>query len=327
MPRLHKVAYHTPVIGAIRLGHMEESNGKRLPQKDDFFTVTELYKENKNWVKHDLHKKSLNSQPQSADEKLRSIPVKLLYSNPDLNATERFEAYSLEKKRVICAGDGENAKRIESDGTVREYECAGSDYCKFGQENRCGVFGRSFFKIEGQHDDSAAFIIRSGGYNSFTTIRTRVEALFAKFGEKVRHIPLRLVLRTKSSIVSMNTHFYFPDLIVDGDEIELAKKAGECLEREKLAGIDYDKFEQTMLELRSNGGLSEPGETFDDREEFISQDSIVVAGEGVLSLNKPFDLDTTSKNASTSIAVSTFPSRKNGRKNETPNESTSTLLN
>lgn len=327
MPRLHNIAYHTPVIGAIRMGHMEEISGKRLPKKDDFFTITELYKQNNKWVSHELHKKALNAQPQSAEDKLRSIPVKLLYSNPDLNATERFEAYSLEKKRIVCAGDGVNANRIEDDGSIRQYECAGSDYCKFGQANRCGVFGRSFFKIEGQQDDSGAFIIRSGGYNSFTTIRTRVEALFAKFGEKVRHIPLKLVLRTKSSIVSMNTAFYYPDLVVDGNEIELARKAAEQLELEKMAGIDYAKFESTMLELRANGGLSEPGESFDDREEFINPDMVVVASEGMLSLQKPFDVEIPARNAATSVAVSAFPPRKNSRKNEVQNESSSSLLN
>jgi len=37
---LRNLAITPPIIGRISIGHITEKNGKRLPEKDDFFTVT-----------------------------------------------------------------------------------------------------------------------------------------------------------------------------------------------------------------------------------------------------------------------------------------------
>ena len=205
--------------------------------------------------------------------------MRVLYSDTDLNSSERYEAYDNVAKRLVCAGDGRKAKRLEADGRIGEYDCPGDQYCQFGREHNCATFTRTLVQIEGQDDALGAFILRSQSYNGFTTLRSRLTAMHSLFGEKLPHVPLKLVLRTKSAPLSMHTAFYYADLVINGDLVSVAKAAGEKVKAFKDAGIDVFAFEQSMKELYANGGFSvDPSETFDDREEFCT--SVVLEGEG-----------------------------------------------
>lgn len=280
MSKLHNIAYVTPLIGAIRLGHMEERNGKRLPQKDDFFSVTGLHKENGSWVPHPLQEALMKKLPTNAEGKLREIPVKVLYVDPDMNSSERYEAYDIDQKRLVCAGDGEKAKRLEANGKIKDCDCPGDQYCEFGRKFRCGIYGRALFQVEGQSDSMGAFIMRTASYNAVNTLRSKLSGMHAMFGDKLPHIPLKLVLRTKSSPLSMNTAFYYADLEINGDMVQLALAATAKVNALQEAGINSAEFEKTMKELRENGAFEDPAETFDDREEFIHPEMFTFTGEG-----------------------------------------------
>jgi hypothetical protein len=92
--------------------------------------------------------------------------------------------------------------------------------------------------------------------------------------------------------------------------------AGAMLKEELDAGIDYAKYEETMLQLRSNGGLEVPGESFDDREEFLQVNSVEqgdgqsVRVERVLTLLKPFEVTESIESVSSTVAIAPFPSRR-----------------
>ena len=43
-----------PVLGRISIGKVVEKNGKRLPEKDDQFTITSQIHTKEGWVKHPL---------------------------------------------------------------------------------------------------------------------------------------------------------------------------------------------------------------------------------------------------------------------------------
>ena len=43
-----------PVIGRISIGKVVEKNGKRLPEKDDQFTLTSQIQNKDGWIKHPL---------------------------------------------------------------------------------------------------------------------------------------------------------------------------------------------------------------------------------------------------------------------------------
>lgn len=51
---LKGLALTPPVIGRISIGKVIERNGKRLPEKDDEFTVTSQVQSKEGWVNHPI---------------------------------------------------------------------------------------------------------------------------------------------------------------------------------------------------------------------------------------------------------------------------------
>ena len=81
---LKGLALTPPVIGRISIGRLVEKNGRRLPEKDDEFTLTSQVQNKDGWVAHpmDAHLRG------NAQNKLRSIPVRLLFDDPVLAPLE-----------------------------------------------------------------------------------------------------------------------------------------------------------------------------------------------------------------------------------------------
>ena len=69
------LAITPPVLGRISIGRMVEKNGQRLPQKDNQFTITTQIQEQGEWL---LHPKGAELREQAPNNKLRSIPVRML---------------------------------------------------------------------------------------------------------------------------------------------------------------------------------------------------------------------------------------------------------
>ena len=83
---LKGLALTPPVIGRISIGKVVEKNGMRLPEKDDEFTVTSQVQNREGWVNHPIDA----TLRQSLDAKLRVIPVRLLFNDPDLNLRANY---------------------------------------------------------------------------------------------------------------------------------------------------------------------------------------------------------------------------------------------
>jgi|GEM_PF-2477935 len=66
------LAITPPILGRISIGRMVEKNGKRLPEKDDQFTITSQIQSKEGWVKHPLDDQLRANAP---NQKLRSIPA------------------------------------------------------------------------------------------------------------------------------------------------------------------------------------------------------------------------------------------------------------
>ncbi len=78
---LKGLAITPPVLGRISIGKVVQKNGKRLPEKDDQFTITSQVQGKDGWLLHPLN----DELRQGKDDKLRSIPVRLLFNEPELN--------------------------------------------------------------------------------------------------------------------------------------------------------------------------------------------------------------------------------------------------
>ena len=78
---LKGLAITPPVLGRISIGKVIEKNGKRLPEKDDQFTITTQVQGRDGWLPHPFDEGIRKAQ----GGKIRSIPVHLLFNAPELN--------------------------------------------------------------------------------------------------------------------------------------------------------------------------------------------------------------------------------------------------
>ncbi len=132
------LAITPPVIGRISIGKVVERNGKRLPEKDDTFTITTLVQNKDGWLLHPLHQKL---QEACGKEKLRAIPVTVLFNANDLNLRAEYSLFDRETGRPVCVGNGETAKGVTAEG-MKEYPCPSPAACELGRKGGCKPYGR-----------------------------------------------------------------------------------------------------------------------------------------------------------------------------------------
>ena len=119
------LAITPPILGRISIGRMVEKNGKRLPEKDDQFTITSQVQNRDGWVNHPLDEEL---RKQSANGKIRSIPVRMLFNDPDLNLRAEYSMFDRQNGRPICVGNGDTCRRSTNDG-VETLPCPSPDHC------------------------------------------------------------------------------------------------------------------------------------------------------------------------------------------------------
>lgn len=102
-----------PVLGRISIGRVIERNGKRLPEKDDQFTITSQIQTKEGWLPHPLDEALRKSNPNG---KLRSIPITLLFNDPDLNLRAEYSMFDRTTGRPMCVGNGETCRRVTTSG-------------------------------------------------------------------------------------------------------------------------------------------------------------------------------------------------------------------
>jgi hypothetical protein len=193
---LKGLALTPPVVGRISIGKMVEKNGKRLPEKDDEFTVTSQVQTKEGWVNHPVDE----SLRKSAGGKLRSIPVRLLFDDPDLNLRASYCMFDRTSGRPLCVGDGSACKRSTASG-IQTLPCPAPESCELAQGGACKPYGRMNVRI-GDEDELGSFIFRTTGFNSIRTLATRLKYFEAVSGGLLAALPLDLRLRGKSTTQS-----------------------------------------------------------------------------------------------------------------------------
>ena len=254
------LAITPPIIGRISIGKMVNKNDKWLPEKDDSFTLTTQIQNRNGWMLHPLHQHYSES---SAKGKIRTIPVKVMFNDSDLNLRAEYSAFDRTTGRPLCVGNGETAKRVCEQG-IEEVTCPSPERCRFAYEQGCKLYGRLNVQIDGQNDELGSFIFRTTGYNSVRTLAARLRYFEAVSGGHTRHLLLQLRLRAKSTTQSYRTPVYYVDLTLRDEEtlVEAVKSAHLEAERYQQAGIDILSLEKTAHQLLLNG-------QFEDGEEEI----------------------------------------------------------
>lgn len=266
------LTYQTPVIGTIRIGGTTENNGLRLPFTDDKFSIHTRYRdENGQWVTHAVQKTLEEDKTNLRNERLCSIPVRIIYDDPNLNMGEQHAAFQADG-RPACVGNGVKAKRAVN-GKVDSVGCAGPSACQYGaeKEHRCETFARALFHIEGQDASEGAFIFRTGSYNAVNDMRVRLQSLYAGFGGKLSGLPMKLEMRLKSTAQSDKQAFYYVSLEPRFAGFKEAMQAINVRHtQEEECGFNRKAFEASMARLLSNGSFTENAEDAGEYEDLIS---------------------------------------------------------
>lgn len=264
---LKGLAITPPVLGRISIGKVVEKNGKRLPEKDDQFTITSQVQSRDGWLLHPLN----DELRKNKDDKLRSIPVRLLFNEPELNFRADYTLFDRQSGRPLCIGNGETCKRVTQDG-MQTMPCPSPDACPLAKGGACKPYGRLNVLI-GDDDPLGSFVFRTTGFNSIRTLVARLHYFQAISGNRLACLPLELRLRGKSTRQSHGTPIFYVDLNVRGgiDIAQALQAANELCTQRQAAGFDQVALDEAARRGFCNGAFEDSEEdTGAVIEEFFS---------------------------------------------------------
>jgi len=260
------LAITPPILGRISIGRMVEKNGKRLPEKDDQFTITSQIQSKEGWVKHPLDEQLRANAP---NQKLRSIPVRMIFNDPDLNLRAEYSLFDRQTGRPVCVGNGETCQRLTNQG-VEQHPCPSPDLCPLAQGGNCKPYGRLHVNLD-ESDEFGTFIFRTTGFNSIRTLAARLSYYHAASNGLLSCLPLQLILRGKSTTQSYRQPVYYVDLTLrDGISLnEAIIQAKQIDEQSKQAGFYQEALDFTARKGFGNGRMEvDMEEGLDVVEEF-----------------------------------------------------------
>lgn len=220
------------------------------------------------WVLHPLNESLRKANP----GKLRSIPVRLLFNDPDLNLRAEYTLFDRETGRPVCVGNGERCKRVE-EGGIAILPCPSPDGCQFGGPGGCKPYGRLNVSV-GDEDEMGSFIFRTTSWNSVRTLAARLHYFSAVSGNLLACLALELRLRGKSTTQSYRAAIYYVDLSVRaGTTLEATiTEARELDARRKASGFDQTALDAAAKAGFANGAFEDsPEEAAAVAEEFFPE--------------------------------------------------------
>lgn len=265
------LAITPPILGRISIGKVVERNGKRLPEKDDQFTITSQVQHRDGWVNHPFDEEL---RQKSGNGKLRSIPVRVLFNDPDLNLRAEYSMFDRQSGRPLCVGNGETCRRYMASG-IQSLPCPSPDGCEMAKGGLCKPYGRLNVKI-GDEDELGTFIFRTTSFNSIRSLAARLNYYRAVSGNLLACLPLELRLRGKSTTLSYRAAIYYVDLTIrEGMSLEGAiAEARSNDERRKVGGYDQAALDLAARDGFGNGAFEESEEEIAEVvEEFFATDN------------------------------------------------------
>ncbi len=283
------LALTPPVLGRISIGKVVEKNGKRLPEKDDQFTITSQVQNKDGWVLHPTDE-ALRT---AANGKLRSIPIKVLFNDPDLNLRAEYSSFNRQTGRPICVGDGENCKRFTAEG-LQSLPCPSPSMCEFGSKAGCKPYGRLTVLIDGQDDELGCFVFRTTGFNSIRTLAARLSYFKAVSGNLLSCLPLEMKLRGKSTTQSHRAPVYYVDLTIrDGKTLDSAlAEAKATFDARTQVGHNQEALDEAARLGFANGAFEESEDEVPAVLEEFFPEEFTGSGKATKSLQDKLDSKT-----------------------------------
>ena len=268
------LAITPPVLGRISIGKIVEKNGKRLPEKDDQFTITSQIQTKDGWVKHPLDEQ-LRAKAQNG--KLRTIPVRMIFNEPELNLRAEYTLFDRQTGRPVCTGNGETCQRLTQQG-IEQHPCPSPDLCPLAQGGLCKPYGRLYVNLD-ESDEFGTFIFRTTGFNSIRTLAARLSYYHAASGNLLSCLPLQLTLRGKSTTQSYRTPIYYVDLTLrDGVNLQDAIVSAKQIDQQSKAAGFYQEaldfiakqgYGNASFEVGGDDGLDIVDEFYSDQQNTV----------------------------------------------------------
>ena len=266
------LAITPPILGRISIGKIVEKNGKRLPEKDDQFTLTSQIQNKEGWVKHPLDEQLRVKAP---NQKLRTIPVRMIFNDPELNLRAEYSLFDRQTGRPVCVGNGETCQRLTNQG-VEQHLCPSPDLCPLAQGGNCKPYGRLHVNLD-ESDELGTFIFRTTGFNSIRTLAARLSYYHAASNGLLSCLPLQLTLRGKSTTQSYRTPVYYVDLTLrDGINLQQAiQTAADIDQQSKASGFNQHALDQMARQGYGNARFEVNSEECLDLVEEFYMDELV----------------------------------------------------
>ena len=269
------LAITPPILGRISIGRVIEKNGKRLPEKDDQFSITSQVQNREGWVNHQFDE----GLRKAGNGKIRSIPIRVLFNEPDLNLRSEYSLFDRQNGRPLCVGNGESCKRYTAHG-IESLPCPSPDHCELAKGGLCKPYGRLNVQI-GDEDELGSFIFRTTGYNSIRSLTARLHYYQAVSGNLLACMPLELRLRAKSTTQSHRAPIYYADITIrEGLSLEEAiAQAQQYDAQRKAVGYDQAALDAAAKSGFANGAFEDSAEEVAEVvEEFFPEANLINSG-------------------------------------------------
>jgi len=230
-----------------------------------------------------LHPLDEKLRKEAEGQKLRSIPVRMLFNDPALNLRADYSLFDRSTGRPVCVGNGETCRRTGKEG-IASLPCVGPDTCAFAN-GECKAYARLNVVIgDGEEDALGSFMLRTTSFNTIRTLAARLQYFDAVSGGRLACMPLELKLRGKSTTMSFRQAIYYVDLVVRSGltlEQAIAEARQKDAERRE-SGFDQEALDEAARKGFANGAFEDLAEDVPAVvEEFYPQDVPTGAVEGV----------------------------------------------
>jgi hypothetical protein len=169
-----------------------------------------------------LHPLDEELRKASEGNKLRSIPVRLLFDDPTLNLRADYSLFNRENGRPLCR-QRRHLSSWPRHGDVALSWSGCVPVCQWGLQSlcplECGHWGRG-------GDAMGSFVPTT--YNTIRTLAARLHYLSAVSGGRLSCLPLELKLRGKSTTMSYRSAIY----------VDLVVRSGLTLEQAVAEAVD-----------------------------------------------------------------------------------------
>jgi len=261
--------------GKIKIGDKsqekkETSGGKKMaqPLKLDHFIITTMQKDAADRFIPDIVLMNRLKKEQGVD-KLKEIPIRLLYDNNELNFITGLSCYKKtfingkERLGCWCSGDNEKALRLNEKGEYEEINCPCERLGPFySLADKCKYIGTLQCLIEGTNRVGGVWRFRTTGKNSVKSIIASMNMIKTLTGGgqtdsednplgPLAWIPLKMIVSPKSTISPSGQPvlIYVVHLEFDGLDDRLTELGYEIMRKRIEHGMNMGRLQKQAQRL------------------------------------------------------------------------------